>query len=129
MKTRIHYHHTDCGGVVYYARYLDFMEEARAELFESMGFSVKGLMEQGVLFAVARQEVDYKRAAVYGDTVQTRARVEAVSGARVEFSYELDNQDGVRLVEARTVLVCVGTNLKPRRVPEEIAARLIPARS
>ena len=124
MKTRIHYHHTDCGGVVYYARYLDFLEEARAELFEGLGFSIKDLMSRGVNFAVARQEIDYKRPARYGDVVEVRPRVAAFSGVRVEFRYDVDDQDGRRLAEARTVLVCVGANMKPRRLPEDVRAKL-----
>lgn len=124
MKIRIHYHHTDCGGVVYYSRYLDFLEEARAELFEEMGFTVKGLMERGVLFAVARQEIDYKSPARYGDVVEVRARLEAFSGARIEFRYELDSQDGRRLAEARTVLVCLGPGMKPRRLPEDVVLKI-----
>jgi len=124
MKIRIHYHHTDCGGVVYYSRYLDFLEEARAEFFESMGFSIRELMDRGVMFAVSRQEIDYKRPARYGDVVEVRARVAAASGARVEFVYELDDQGGRRLAEARTILVCLSAGMKPRRLPEDVAARL-----
>lgn len=124
MKIRIHYHHTDCGGVVYYSRYLDFLEEARAELFEGLGFSIRGLMDRGVLFAVSRQEIDYKRPARYGDTVEVRARVASSSGVRIEFLYELDDQTGRRLAEARTVLVCLDPDMKPRRLPEDVASRL-----
>jgi YbgC/YbaW family acyl-CoA thioester hydrolase len=31
MKKRIFYHDTDAGGVVYYANYLKYMEEARVD--------------------------------------------------------------------------------------------------
>lgn len=34
MKVKIYYHDTDCGGVVYYANYLKYLEEARTEYFE-----------------------------------------------------------------------------------------------
>ena len=60
MKIKIYYHHTDCGGVVYYAKYLEFLEEARTEFFDHRGILVKELIKQGVLFVDARQEIDYK---------------------------------------------------------------------
>ncbi|MCK9431051.1 MAG: hypothetical protein M0R17_13835, partial [Candidatus Omnitrophica bacterium] len=53
MKTHIYYHHTDCGGVVYYANYLNFLEEARTEFFAAKGSSIKLLADSGVMFVVA----------------------------------------------------------------------------
>jgi acyl-CoA thioester hydrolase len=60
MKFKIYYHHTDCGGVVYYANYLEFLEEARTEFFVARGILIPELIRQGRFFVVARQEIDYK---------------------------------------------------------------------
>ncbi|MBN2830865.1 MAG: acyl-CoA thioesterase [Candidatus Omnitrophica bacterium] len=70
MKIKIYYHRTDCGGPVYYANYLKFFEEARTEYFMQRGFSIKDLANSGTMFIVARQEVDYKLPAVYGDLLE-----------------------------------------------------------
>jgi len=43
MQKKIYYHHTDSGSVVYYANYLNFLEEARTEFFAERGFSIKEL--------------------------------------------------------------------------------------
>ena len=37
MEKRIYYHDTDAGGVVYYGRYLNYLEEARTEFLEQQG--------------------------------------------------------------------------------------------
>ena len=34
MEKKIYYHDTDAGGVVYYANYLKYLEEARTEFLE-----------------------------------------------------------------------------------------------
>ena len=94
MKKRIYYHDTDCGGVVYYGNYLKFLEEARSEYLEDMGFSVKSLMDQGILFVVRRQEIEYKHPAVYGDTLEIKTLVKEHSHVRIQFAYEILNQDG-----------------------------------
>jgi|SRR3989339_1078116 len=124
MKKRIYYHDTDCGGVVYYGNYLKFLEEARSEYLEEMGYSVKGLMDQGVLFVVRRQEIDYKHSAVYGDTLDIKTRVKEFSDFRIQFSYELANQEGRLLAKAVTDMVCVGKDLKLREMPQELKAKL-----
>ena len=124
MKIRIYYHHTDCGGVVYYANYLNFLEEARTEFFEKMGVSIKELTRQGILFVVARQEIDYKSPAVYGDTLDIETWVSDFSKVRLNFVYTIKNQAGQLICEARTVLVFVDKKLKPNPMPEHIREKL-----
>ncbi len=124
MKKRIHYHDTDCGGVVYYGNYLKFLEEARTDYLEGIGFSVKGLMDQGVLFVVRRQEIDYKFPAVYGDTLDITVWIKESSPVRIQFAYEIKNQDGRLLSKAVTDMVCVGKDFKIRELPPELRERL-----
>lgn len=124
MKIRIYYHDTDCGGVVYYANYLKYLEEARTEFFEEKGISIKELAEQGIVFVVARQEIDYKSPAVYGDTLTVDTQVTNISGVKIEFEYEVKNQDGRLISKAKTILVCVDKTLKPKPIPEEVKKKI-----
>ena len=39
FKLKVYYEDTDAGGVVYYANYLKFMERARSDALESLGFT------------------------------------------------------------------------------------------
>jgi len=124
VKIKIYYHDTDCGGVVYYANYLKYLEEARTEFFEVRGIMIKELSQNGTLFVVARQEIDYKSPAFYGDTLTVDTRVSNISGARVGFEYDIKNQEGRLIVGAKTILVCVDSALKPRPIPEEIRGKI-----
>jgi acyl-CoA thioester hydrolase len=126
MKIRIYYHHTDCGGVVYYANYLAFLEEARTEFFEQSGYSIKELTERGVLFVVGRQEIDYKCPARYGDILEVKSHVSGNSAVRLDFDGEIRNQDGVLVSKAKTVLVCVDRNFKPQAIPADILEKIKP---
>lgn len=123
MQVKIYYHHTDSGGVVYYARYLDFLEEARTELLAQKGLSIKALAAKGVMFVVARQEIDYKFPAVYGDTLTIDTRIAETSAARINFENDIKNQDGKLIAKAKTILVCVNSELKPQVIPEEIRSQ------
>lgn len=124
MKIRIYYHHTDCGGVVYYSTYLKFLEEARTEFLEERGLSIKELAKQGVLFVVARQEIDYKLPAFYGDVLEIDTRLANISKVKMEFTHEIRNQNQQPVSEARTILVCVDKELKPKIIPEEIKDKI-----
>jgi len=125
MKTKIYYHHTDCGGVVYYANYLKFLEEARTEFFESKGISIKELSEKGVLFVVARQEIDYKSPSFYGDTLTTDAKLEDVGAAKIIFLNEIKNQNNKTIAQAKTTMVCIDKKFKPMPIPPDIRSKLV----
>jgi len=124
MKKCIYYHDTDCGGVVYYANYLKFMEEARTEFFAQRNSSIKELADSGTMFVVARQEIDYKFPAKYADELDIQTRVGDVSRVRIEFLHEIYNQDKQIIVKAKTLLVCVDKNLKPQAIPEDLLKKL-----
>lgn len=123
MKIKIYYHHTDCGGVVYYANYLNFLEEARTEFFAERGFSIKELANEGTMFVVARQEVDYKSPAVYGDELEILTTVGEISAVKMVFEHEIRNQNGKLTTKARTILVCVDNSLRPKAIPDGIRSK------
>ncbi len=120
MKIKIYYHHTDAGTVVYYARYLEFLEEARTEFLAEKGISVKELAGQGIIFVVVRQEIDYKLPAFYADTLEIETRISKVGGVSIEFDYEITNQNKQTVIKAKTILACVDKNFKPKPLPEAI---------
>jgi len=124
MKKKIYYHDTDCGGVVYYANYLKFLEEARTEFLEEKGVLIKELFEQNIMFVVARQEIDYKSPAFYSDTLYIETFLSGLYPVRMEFDYEIKNQTGKIICLAKTILACVGIDFKPTAIPETVRRKL-----
>jgi acyl-CoA thioester hydrolase len=124
MKKKIYYHDTDCGGVVYYANYLKYLEEARSEFLAEQGVLMKELINSGTLFVVSRQEIDYKFPAQYGDVLDISTHISNLGAARIDYEHEIKNQRDEVIVKAKTTLVCVDKNLKPKSIPEEVRKRL-----
>jgi len=124
MKIRVYYHDTDCGGVVYYANYLKYLEEARTHYFEDRGVPVKKLMKEGIHFIVVRQEVDYKHPARYGDMLDIETKITEIGKSKVIFEYNIVNQDGKEIVSAVSKMATVGKDLKPMGIPEDIRAKI-----
>ena len=55
---RVYYQHTYAGGVVYHGNYFDFMECARTELLQSLGFDLGHLARRDhVLFMVHSAQI------------------------------------------------------------------------
>jgi acyl-CoA thioester hydrolase len=124
IKVKIYYHHTDSGGVVYYANYLKFLEEARTEFMADRGVSLKDQMAKGEFFVVSRQVIDYKFPAFYADILEVDSLISEMSAVRLKFEHVIKNQKGQVCVLASTTLVYVGSNFKPKVMPDEIRKKL-----
>ena len=124
IEKKIYYHDTDCGGVVYYANYLKFLEEGRTEFCASRGVSMKELADKGIVFPVVHVEVDYKSPARYQDTIQIYTAVEKIGTSSVHYN-QMISRDGVTLIIAKTVWACVGSDFKIQPVPQEVKKALL----
>jgi acyl-CoA thioester hydrolase len=124
MKKRIYYHDTDAGGVVYYANYLKYMEEARTEFLEERGIFIKELARQGILFVVAHQEIDYKAPTFYGDVLNVSTKLACMSSVKLEYEHEVKNQNGQLICLGKATLVCVDNQIKPKPIPEDLRVKL-----
>jgi len=117
----MYYEDTDCGGVVYYANYLRYVERARTEFFESRGVSLRNLMDEGVYFVVAEAALKYLSPGKYGDIMAIETNVERVGPASIVFSHSISRDNtGEKLVEATVKLGCVGKDMKPLRLRHNI---------
>jgi len=119
MHKRIYYHDTDCGGVVYYGKYLEYLEEARTEYFLDKGIDLRKLSSEEIWFVVSRVEINYKSPAYYQDTLTIFTEIGKLKSASMEFLQEI-KRDTQLIVEAKTVLVCVDKSFKPMCIPEKM---------
>jgi len=118
LRKKIYYHVTDCGGVVYYSNYLKYFEEARTEFFLEKGIDIRELAKKGTLFAVKGVVIDYKAPASYGDNIIILTELNSIRNASMEFSQQVKVEDKL-LVLAKTQLVCVDNNFRPKVIPAE----------
>lgn len=123
ITKKIYYHDTDCGGVVYYANYLKYLEEARTEFFSDKGIGIKELGQKQILFVVRKVEIEYKAPASYADTLAVLTEITRFKNASLEFSQQIERA-GRLLVVAKTQLVCVDDKFNPRIIPDPVIEKL-----
>lgn len=123
IKKTVYYHDTDCGGVVYYANYLKFLEEARTEFLKEKGFNLKELSQKGTLFVVRHVDIDYKAPAHYADVLTITTAISKAKNVSLEFSQQITRDDQL-LVNAITQLVCVSNAFVPKVIPDDMRQTL-----
>ena len=124
-KLRVRYGETDKMGIVYYGNYADYLEQGRTEWLRSLGFSYKYMEENNVHLPVINLNVNYKKPAYYDDVITITTTLTEVPSVRIEFYYEIHNQDGMLLSTATTTLVFVNsTTNKLRKAPDYLLKKL-----
>ena len=104
---RVYYQHTDAGGMVYHANFLNFMECARSEWFQSLGLDLGRLArEDHVVFVVHSAQIAYHKPALLNDFLAVTARLARISPARLVLEQKVTRGEEV-LVSAELTIACV----------------------
>lgn len=117
--------YSDCtvGNHIYYSRYLDILEAARGEFFRSLEIPLLKLQAEDTIFPVVESHLKYKYPARYDDVLTIELWTTLVQGARLNFGFRILKEDNVLILEGETFHVCTGMNEKPKRLPEDLAAK------
>jgi acyl-CoA thioester hydrolase len=123
-EVRVYYEDTDAGGIVYYANYLKFFERARTEWLRSLGVNQDLLLrEHDAMFVVKNVSADYHAPARLDDVIKLTLRIDKLGRASIQFIQEAWCGDRL-LNTAHVKVACVDSALRPRAVPDAVAARM-----
>ena len=125
LPVRVYYEDTDAAGVVYYANYLKFMERARTEWLEALGFPLAAFeREHGVVFVVHRCEIDYLSPARLNDALDVSVEPVKLGAATIKARQDVRRGNDV-LTSALVTLACLDAERwRPARMPASLAAIL-----
>ena len=124
---RVQYYETDMMGVTHHARYLCWMEEARIDFMDRLGFPYRKMEEEGVLSPVKSVSVDYKKPSTFGDEIEIRVEIESFTGVVLTIRYDMRDREGNETGRARSEHVFLdreGHIVRLRRVMPEFCAAI-----
>ena len=101
---RVRYGETDPMKYVYYGNYAEYFEVARVELFRSLGMSYDEIEKRGIFLPVSEYKIKYLKPALYDQLLEIRTYIKKIPGIRIEFDYEIYNEENVKITEASTTL-------------------------
>lgn len=117
MQNYIHkvkYYETDKMGVTHHSNYIRWMEEARVDYLDKIGFSYAKLEESGIISPVIGVECDYKISTRFDEEVAITARVEEFKGVRLIIKYTMSNvKTGELVAFGKTKHCFINTEGKP----------------
>ena len=101
---RVRYGETDPMKYVYYGNYAEYFEVARVELFRTLGISYDEIERRGIFLPVSEYKIKYLKPGLYDQLLEIHTYIKKIPGVKIEFEYEIYNEDKVKITEASTTL-------------------------
>jgi acyl-CoA thioester hydrolase len=129
IKARVYFADTDFSGVVYHARYLEFLERGRSDYLRLSGIHHTELADgkhgERIVWVVRRIEIDFRSPARIDDILTVETRTERISGARIFMAQQIRRGDEL-LIDARVEAAIIGETGRPKRFPKEWIESFLP---
>lgn len=126
LKIRVRYSETDQMGVVYHGNYAQYFEMGRVEWLRNLGVSYKWMEENGIMLPVVSLNMNYKKPARYDDLLTVKTILKSQSSVKIEFDYEIYNEQMELLTIASSILVFVDMKTgRPTAPPEYVKEKLL----
>ena len=118
---KVYYEDTDSGGVVYYANYLKFIERARTDLIQKLGFSLNQLSsELDSLFVVKKISCEYLTSARLEDELTVKTKILEVKNASFTLIQNIFKSEKL-IFTSEILMVCINLNGKPVKIPKKLS--------
>jgi len=120
---KVNYYETDKMGITHHSNYIRWMEEARIDFLENIGFGYDKLEADGIVSPVIGVECDYKKSTTFGDSVEIELGVAEYSGVKLVIQYTMRNAETQEAVATGKTRHCfLGANGRPVSLKREYPA-------
>jgi len=111
---KVQYYETDKMGIAHHSNHIKWMEEARVDFFEKIGYNYSQLEEQGIISPVIGIQCDYKTSTRFEDLLEITLKVKEFKGVKLIFSYVMKkSKTGEMIAEAESTHCFVNHEGKP----------------
>lgn len=123
---KVQYYETDMMGVTHHANYIRWMEEARIDFMDQIGFPYAKMEAQGVLSPVKSLSCNYMKPCTFNDEIEISVSVASFNGVVMVIQYDMVNaKNGERIFSASSEHVFLdrdGHFVRLKRVLPEFCA-------
>ncbi len=101
-RHEVKYYECDRMGITHHSNYVRFMEEARVDWMDQLGYGFDRMEAEGVVSPVVSVECVYKHPTTFKDLIDIEVRVVETSPLKITFGYTM-RANGKLVCTARSV--------------------------
>ena len=124
----VQYYETDKMGITHHSNYIRWMEEARVDYMQQLGFPYRDMEAQGIVAPVRAISLKYRRSCTFDDEITVSIHIEDFNGVVLTLSYDIADAKGQTLCTAASEHVFLyrdGRILRMKRDLPEFSAALM----
>lgn len=119
-RHKVNYYETDRMGITHHSNYLRFMEEARVDFLEKIGWGYDKLEAMGIISPVTAVSCQYKESTTFNDNIDVYVRVKDFKGVKLVIEYEMIKTSNGHTALIGTSEHCfLNSSLRPVRLDRE----------
>ncbi|MBO4743507.1 MAG: acyl-CoA thioesterase [Bacteroidales bacterium] len=92
METYTHvvkYYECDRMGVTHHSNYIRFMEEARIDWMDQLGYGFERMEAEGIVSPVVALSCNFKHTTTFKDVIEIELKVAEISALKISFAYTM----------------------------------------
>ncbi|MBO4587377.1 MAG: acyl-CoA thioesterase [Bacteroidales bacterium] len=101
-RHEVKYYECDRMGITHHSNYIRFMEEARVDWMDQLGFGFEKMEAEGVVSPVVSVECRYRQPSTFKDVIEIAVNVAETSPLKVIFAYTMTVEGKVVCTAAST---------------------------
>lgn len=103
FKHRVRYYELDAQGMVHPSHYMNWIENARLDLLEQIGLSLKQMENMEILMPMLSNSIEYYSPVKFDDMVVIGTKVTSYDGKQIEIAYRIfDEKTGENYAMAKS---------------------------
>ena len=118
-KHIVQYYETDRMGITHHSNYIRWMEEARVDFLEKIGWSYAKLEELGIISPVMDVSCHYKNTTTFSDEITIHVKVKELGKIKLLIAYEMTNAEGKIVAEAESRHCFLDKTGRPVMLPKQ----------
>ena len=105
----VKYYECDRMGITHHSNYIRFMEEARIDWMDQLGYGFERMEAEGVVSPVMALTCQYKKTTTFKDRIEITLSVAEMSALKISFAYTMRVGDKVVCTATSTHCFFAGT--------------------
>ncbi len=122
----VEFYDLDPMNVVWHGNYVKYLEAARCDMLNKLGYNYMDMKEDGVCYPIATVDMKYIKPCVFNQQLRVVSSIEEIEPSLIIKYTIFDNNTGEKLFKAKTMQICVDINTQQSvyEAPENLKKKL-----
>jgi len=122
---RVHYEDTDIGGIVYHAKYINYIERARTSLIRLINCPPEKFLKNGLIIVVKSINFDWNSLCTLGDCICVETNILKLRKVSIILRQTIFNFERSKIIATAEVKICIlDTDMKIVLIPNKLINKL-----